>query len=99
MSHTLQVWDMRTKACIHTLSAHTNTVADVVTQAANPQVILHLQNQKPHSFSAKCISVLRLNSAPKISLILISGSIPSLVPKPLQVFFFSVFQVFLYYVM
>ena len=34
----LQVWDMRTKACIHTLTAHTNTVADIVTQAANPQV-------------------------------------------------------------
>ncbi len=29
---------MRTKACIHTLTGHTNTVADVVTQAANPQV-------------------------------------------------------------
>ena len=29
---------MRTKACIHTLTGHTNTVADVVCQAANPQV-------------------------------------------------------------
>ena len=29
---------MRSKACIHTLTGHTNTVADVVTQAANPQV-------------------------------------------------------------
>ena len=34
-----QVWDMRTKACIHTLTGHTNTVADVVTQTANPQVV------------------------------------------------------------
>ena len=34
-----QVWDMRTKACIHTLSGHTNTVAAVKTQAANPQVV------------------------------------------------------------
>ena len=30
---------MRTKACIHTLTGHTNTVADVVTQTANPQVV------------------------------------------------------------
>ena len=29
---------MRSKACIHTLTGHTNTVADVITQAANPQV-------------------------------------------------------------
>ena len=29
---------MRSKACIHTLTGHTNTVADVATQAANPQV-------------------------------------------------------------
>ena len=34
----LQVWDIRTKACVHTLAGHTNTVADIVTQAANPQV-------------------------------------------------------------
>ena len=33
-----QVWDMRTKACIHTLTGHTNTVACVRCQAANPQV-------------------------------------------------------------
>lgn len=30
---------MRTKACIHTLTGHTNTVACVRCQAANPQVI------------------------------------------------------------
>ena len=35
-----QVWDMRTKACIHTLTGHTNTVACVKCQAANPQVSL-----------------------------------------------------------
>ncbi len=35
---TARVWDMRTKACVHTLSGHTNTVADIITQAANPQV-------------------------------------------------------------
>ena len=29
---------MRTKACIHTLTGHTNTVADVRCQAAEPQV-------------------------------------------------------------
>ena len=31
---------MRTKACIHTLTGHTNTVACVKCQAANPQVSL-----------------------------------------------------------
>ena len=30
---------MRTKACIHTLSGHTNTVAVVKTQAPDPQVL------------------------------------------------------------
>lgn len=34
-----RVWDMRTKANIHTLSGHTNTVASVLTQAVEPQVI------------------------------------------------------------
>ncbi|CAI7997262.1 Pleiotropic regulator 1 [Geodia barretti] len=34
---TARVWDMRTKACIHTLGGHTNTVADILTQAPNPQ--------------------------------------------------------------
>ena len=29
---------MRTKACIHTFAGHTNTVAVVETQAAEPQV-------------------------------------------------------------
>ena len=36
---TARVWDMRTKANIHTLSGHTNTVASVVCQAAEPQII------------------------------------------------------------
>lgn len=35
---TARVWDMRTKANIHTLTGHTNTVASVVCQAAEPQV-------------------------------------------------------------
>ena len=34
-----QVWDMRTKACIHTLTGHTSTVAVVRSQAAEPQVM------------------------------------------------------------
>lgn len=34
-----QVWDMRTKANIMTLSGHTNTVADVKCQAALPEVL------------------------------------------------------------
>ena len=33
-----KVWDMRTKACVHTLGGHTNTVADLFTQAPDPQV-------------------------------------------------------------
>lgn len=35
---TARVWDMRTKANIHTLTGHTNTVASVVCQAVEPQV-------------------------------------------------------------
>ena len=38
LSVPLQVWDMRTKACIHTLTGHSNTVSSVLAQAANPQV-------------------------------------------------------------
>ncbi len=30
---------MRTKACIHSLSGHTNTIADLFTQASDPQVL------------------------------------------------------------
>lgn len=36
---TARVWDMRTKANVHTLTGHTNTVASVLCQAAEPQVI------------------------------------------------------------
>ena len=39
---TARVWDMRTKACIHTLTGHNNTVADVKCQAAEPQVCITL---------------------------------------------------------
>lgn len=34
----VKVWDMRTKACIHTLTGHTSTVAVVKCQAVEPQV-------------------------------------------------------------
>ena len=40
---TARVWDQRTKACIHTLTGHNNTVADVRCQAAEPQVIIIFQ--------------------------------------------------------
>ena len=33
-----RVWDIRTKAAVHTLAGHTNTVASVVCQATDPQV-------------------------------------------------------------
>ena len=36
---TARVWDMRTKAQIHCLTGHTNTVADVKCQASEPQII------------------------------------------------------------
>jgi pleiotropic regulator 1 len=36
---TARVWDMRTKAQIHCLAGHTNTVSQVLCQAAEPQVI------------------------------------------------------------
>lgn len=35
---TARVWDMRTKANVHTLVGHTNTVASVICQTAEPQV-------------------------------------------------------------
>ena len=48
---------MRTKACIHTLTGHTNTVADVATQAANPQVTT--PTQVPHPLIlAPCVQVI-----------------------------------------
>ena len=36
---------MRTKACVHTLNGHTNTVADLFTQAPDPQVDKYSLNQ------------------------------------------------------
>ena len=35
---TARVWDMRTKANVHTLTGHTNTIASVISQVAEPQV-------------------------------------------------------------
>lgn len=35
----MQVWDIRTKANAHTLTGHTNTVATVRCQSAEPQII------------------------------------------------------------
>lgn len=35
---TARVWDMRTKANVHTLTGHTNTVASVICQTVEPQV-------------------------------------------------------------
>lgn len=35
----VQVWDIRTKANAHTLTGHTNTVATVRCQSAEPQII------------------------------------------------------------
>lgn len=40
----VKVWDMRTKACIHTLTGHTSTVAVVKCQAAEPQVSKQINN-------------------------------------------------------
>lgn len=37
-----RVWDMRTKANVHTLVGHTNTVASVICQSAEPQVIIFI---------------------------------------------------------
>lgn len=42
---TARVWDMRTKANVHTLVGHTNTIASVITQAAEPQVRNNLHAQ------------------------------------------------------
>lgn len=42
---------MRTKAQIHCLTGHTNTVADVKTQAADPQVrLLIITSNRLYSF-------------------------------------------------
>lgn len=33
-----KVWDIRTKAAVHSLVGHTNTIADVKCQGVEPQV-------------------------------------------------------------
>lgn len=38
---TARVWDMRTKANVHTLTGHTDTVASLACQASEPQVIFY----------------------------------------------------------
>lgn len=35
---TARVWDMRTKANVHTLTGHTDTIASLACQAVEPQV-------------------------------------------------------------
>ena len=45
---TCRVWDMRTKANVHTLTGHTNTIASVVCQAAEPQVSLVIVGLSVH---------------------------------------------------
>ena len=35
----VRLWDMRTKACVHIMSGHTATVADVKCQESDPQII------------------------------------------------------------
>ena len=49
----MQVWDMRTKACIHTLTGHTNTVGTVFTQAPNPQaqILAQTKNNPSNQFT------------------------------------------------
>ncbi|KAE8749919.1 hypothetical protein FOCC_FOCC003388 [Frankliniella occidentalis] len=37
--YTARVWDMRTKANVHTLVGHSNTIASVISQVAEPQVV------------------------------------------------------------
>jgi len=36
---TARVWDIRTKAAVHSLTGHTNTIADVKCQGVEPQII------------------------------------------------------------
>jgi len=76
-----QIWDMRTKACVHTLAGHTNTVAEVRCQAAEPQVrtagsrVLHCSTgwvlkSFTHGVIVNVISTLTCNNVnPKISFI------------------------------
>lgn len=50
---TARVWDMRTKANVHTLVGHTNTVASVICQTAEPQV------SKPNNSSNNLIYIFK----------------------------------------
>lgn len=50
---TARVWDMRTKANVHTLVGHTNTVASVICQTAEPQV------SKPNNLSNNLIYIFK----------------------------------------
>ena len=36
---TARVWDMRTKAAVHVLGGHANTVEDIICQVDEPQII------------------------------------------------------------
>jgi len=59
---TCRVWDMRTKANVHTLTGHTNTIASVVCQAAEPQVSLVIVGL---SVTVRVPEVLRKMCGPK----------------------------------
>lgn len=39
---TARIWDMRTKANVHTLTGHTDTIASLACQASEPQVFLYI---------------------------------------------------------
>lgn len=58
---TARVWDMRTKANIHTLTGHTNTVASVVCQAAEPQVFNNtIMKTFPSIFSRTFLLIMQI---------------------------------------
>lgn len=44
---TARVWDMRTKANVHTLTGHSNTIASVISQIAEPQVRIEEDQNAP----------------------------------------------------
>lgn len=53
----LQIWDVRTKASVHTLSGHTNAVATVRCQAAEPQIITGMIDAK-FTVLSECIMII-----------------------------------------
>ena len=53
----VQIWDMRTKACIHTLTGHTDTVSSVACRTMDPQVRHHIMH------STSVVYVAALNDA------------------------------------